>query len=257
MGQINGLVNLTGNTITLPKINDTVAMDATSTNLNLVDDNDFLFTAMRRMVFSTIGNYNSFTETKTGSGLTGFGTNMISVNTGVTASSTARRHTTTGYHIFSTGGITGNINFAKDFLVIAIINRLTADDHSEVAARFQIKAATTEGALGAPGLGLLVGLNADSYLLQAENYQAHLNLTTFTTATSLSDNINTEIMIYHRAAVSDNWYVDGVLKHTDTDANHIPSGNVSATIAVTIINGATGGHDCYWRVGQIIFGTGK
>jgi hypothetical protein len=109
---------------------------------------------------------------------------------------------------------------------------------SQAVRRLQLKSQATpdENQLAAKG----VGLQVTNYTLTAESFgteRGELDLDT-----TLTESIPVSIVMVHTPGVSQAWYVNDVLKATQTDTVKIPSGvAVNANWVHAIKNGATGG----------------
>jgi len=123
-------------------------------------------------------------------------------------------------------------NFGKPYILAFTYNRSMGDNANGVAF-LQLKTATTHGILAALG----VGIRVDNLTLYGEAHDG----TTYTSTnlnTTLSLNQEYDILIYSDGDAFIKWYIDGVLKATQT-AN-IPKTVLSnANGVATIDNGAS------------------
>lgn len=173
-----------------------------------------------------------WTAAVTGSGATTQAVARNQLETGVTASSTARLYVVLSG--FAQGGDNyDKINWDKPFTLIFTYGRYNSD--AQAVARVQLKTVNTEGALGAMGIGLRV----DNLALVGESYGTGLGTVALVSLTSSRDK---EIMIQHDPSVPEiRWYVDGLLIGRQTDPNNIPSGMATSILVHSIINGVAGG----------------
>jgi len=148
------------------------------------------------------------------------------VRTGVTLNSSARLYTTSQLFGFDA---TSFVNFSFDKEIIFIFNYARSASEANAIARVQIKAAATEGALGAKGIGIEV----DNFALYGESYGtslAKLDLSTVLVADHAY-----QIMIKFYPASRIEWWVDSVIKGTQSTAVKIPTGSIVAYIVHSII----------------------
>lgn len=181
-----------------------------------------------------------------GSGFASQAPTLLLVTTGVTANSQGSFDATLA--TFPTGTNSHLVIWDKKFYFIFNIARGTSD--TQVVARLQIKEVFTEGPLGAKGIGLKV-LN---YSLWGESYGTQLGEVDL--GVVLGNLVGARVMIIHDPSVPKiEWYVDGVLKGTQSTATKIPSGSAGGTNALfcSIINGATGGVNAVLRLSPPLF----
>jgi len=123
----------------------------------------------------------------------------------------------------------------KTYLIFNYVRRLS---DAEAVGRVQLKEAITIGALAAKGIGLRV----DNLALMGESYGTELGEVNLNT--TITDQYQYQIVIVHDPSVPNiKWYVNGVLKGTQSTSAKIPSG-VAGTynhFAHSLANGATGG----------------
>jgi len=130
-------------------------------------------------------------------------------------------------------GSAPTIDWDKELIVIFGLRRYRSDP--EAVGRFQIKVATTEGALADHGLGLRI----DNYDLVGESYGTALG--TVDLGVTMLDFRPYWIYIVHNPKIPRiDWYVNGVLKGSQTDPARIPSGVRTSRMVASIINGPTG-----------------
>ena len=176
--------------------------------------------------------------TATGSGITEQGILFLVVRTGATANSSARLTIELAGFSQEVGLSWLRITWDKKLYLILNVGRQNAD--AEAVARVQIKETDVEGALGAKGIGLRI----DNLALVGESYGTELG--TVDLATSLTEVKEKQVVIIHSPAIpAIYWYVNGVLKGTQSTAANIPSGSAGATtfMVYSIKNGADGGSD--------------
>ena len=176
-----------------------------------------------------------WTEAVTGSGVTTQDVMRQTVTTGTTASSTARRYVEArGF------GVDASADWKFDFdkKTYLIFNYWRYQTDAQVIARFQLKEVTTEGALAAKGFGL----RADNFALTGESYGTALG--TVDLGVTITTDTYRRILIIHDPSVPKiEFYVDGVLKGTQSTAANMPSGvaGVQSYLMHSIINGLAGG----------------
>jgi len=176
-----------------------------------------------------------WSEGVTGSGTSAQNPHYLSVNTGVTASSTARRYIDyfAGFNLVDTNWL--RLNWDKKLYLVFNYRRGGSD--SEAIARVQIKETAGEGALSAKG----IGIRMDNLALVGESYGTALG--SLDLGTALTDGVICQLAIIHYPASKIEWYVNGVLKGIQSTIANIPSGigGATASLVVSIKNGATGG----------------
>lgn len=158
-----------------------------------------------------------------------------SVWTGMTANSRGQLEARLSGFGAGVGSYT-EVSWDNKLYFIFNYNRSSSD--TEVVARVQMKEVNSEGALTAKG----IGIRADNLSLVGESYGTELGEVDL--GVTLTSGIDQQILIIHDPSVPKiEWYVDGVLKGTQSTAAKIPSGVAGATSRLlhTIINGATGG----------------
>ncbi len=160
------------------------------------------------------------------------------VNTGVVASSRGMLYIPE--FLAMSGTDYAYMSWDKKLYLIFGYSRQNSD--AQVVARVQLKDVNTEGALAAKG----IGIRADNYALVGESYGVALGAVDL--ATALTSRRPYLIIILHDPSVPKiEWYVNGVLKGTQSTANNIPSGNAGdiGRLVHSIINGVTGTVDAY------------
>ncbi len=188
---------------------------------------------VRRGNFIMIPTGTGWTTDNAGSGTFAQEAMRSLAGTGVTANSRGCATATT--YGFNEGGNYGYFNYDKKLYLIFNYARNASD--AEAVARVQIKQNAGWGdALSAKGLGL----RADNLALIGESYGTELGEVDL--GVTLVTLITHQIMIVLDPGSSIKWYVDGVLKGTQSTAAKIPSGLLEGPYLLHgIKNGATGG----------------
>lgn len=169
---------------------------------------------------------------------------FLRVNTGYTASSRGL-YWTELWGLTGSPGASYKINWSKKLIVEFEYERANGD--TETVSRVQLKSAFTEGAMTAPG----IGIRADNYNLMGESYGSSLGTVDLNTILADNTTVNVVIVCYLGiGAPRIEWYVDCVLKGTQSTVEYIPTGITNAYFVHSIVNGATGGADCYAHVIQ-------
>jgi len=131
-------------------------------------------------------------------------------------------------------------NWDKKLYLIFGIARGNSD--AEAVFRIQIKYPWTEGALTATGIGIRV----DNLAIFGESYGTAL--ASIDLGVTMTGGKGYQIAIIHYPGVSIRWFVNGVLKGTQSTAANIPSGTLSSPgMVASIINGVTGGVNAFCR----------
>ena len=164
----------------------------------------------------------------TGSGTFTAYPGYLYVTTGTTTGSTGRAYTTD----LPFPGATYPVDFSKRILWGFLVQRVTSD--TNVIARIQLKAATTEGALAARGLGIRMA----NLTMTGEGYDSAGAFTG--TIQTMTTGVSYSILVDHEPAIPRiRFYVNGVLQATQTTATAVP-GTITpaAGIVVSVLNGA-------------------
>ena len=171
-----------------------------------------------------------WTTAVTGSGAVTQAVAALDANTGTTTGSTARAYT---LDLYLPGGTNVVVDFSKRILWGFSIRRATASD-ADVIGRVQLKAATTEGALAASGIGVRVA----NLTLTGESYRTAGAFTA--TIQAMSAGVVYNVVVDHEPAVPRiRFYVNGVLQATVTDTANIPNANTASVgMIVSVLNGA-------------------
>ena len=181
-----------------------------------------------------------WTAVVTGSGGAQEQATYLSVHTGATAGSTALLHLLTeGFHLDIA------TSYAWDWAKKAyiIFNYIRGELCATGIARFQLKGVNTIGALATKGIGLRV----DNLALVGESYGLSLGEVDLATTLTLNQNYKIAIVFYPASKIE--WYVNGVLKGTQSTAATIPTGNTPDIYQVhSAINGATAA----WVISRIL-----
>ena len=186
-----------------------------------------------------------WSETITGSGGTLQRPGYQKVKTGITANSSARLLTDPAGLNPGAGYFKVNWN-KKLYIIIASYIRDASD--SQAVARFQLRENTGPGALDATGIGFQV----DNLAIKGESHGTALGVLDLNTA--LTNDYDHQIAMIHYPGSKIEWYVNGVLKGTQSTAAYIPSGE-SATYTYLvhyIANGAAGGVDAMSYLSSIV-----
>lgn len=176
------------------------------------------------------------TKLSTGSGLTpavtGTGTTsaqetFAQLRTGATGASTAR--------LFSTEAVAGltnnsvfNADFGSPFVFSFYVSRIGAGASS--VSRIQFKRTQADGALVAPGLGLVI----NNYDLVGESYGS--TLASVNLGFTLVDSRAYQVDIVTYPGVRVEWWVNGVLRGTTSTATEIPSGSGACYLQASAAN---------------------
>ncbi len=237
-----------GGQLTSPLVNEAVALTATATNLNLVDDTDFLPLIMSKGYFNFFPTNSGWVEAKTGSGTTGQYVYCSVVTTGITASSTALLRAALGGLSIADTGHTFSIDWSRKLYFAFVLSRENAD--TEAICRVQLKPVSTEGILADDG----IGVQCTNFTVIGECYGSAARGTTATIKTFDGNNHESYFLIVNRPAAGVDFYVDGTLAATLSTANTLPAGITDIFIVHSIINGVTGGVDAKSRlIAPIIF----
>lgn len=186
-------------------------------------------------------------EAKVGSGWTAQAPTLLQVTTGITANSLGLLDITLA--TFPAGTNPYLIIWDRKFYLIYNIARGGSD--VQAVARLQIKEVFTEGPLGTKGIGLKIV----NFALWGESYGTVLG--EIDLGIALSANAGRRVMIVHDPSVPKiEWYVDGVLRGTQSTPTKIPSGSAgggSSSLIYSIKNGATGGVNATSKLSPPIF----
>jgi hypothetical protein len=171
-----------------------------------------------------------------GSGSITYQPMRLIAQTGTTANS--RGLCWTSAYGFNEGGVYQYMNWDKVLFFIFNVSRYQSD--TEVIGRIQLKPGATEGSLAGKGMGLKI-LNGD---LWGESYGTGLGEVDLGYTLNIAGQEGSQIVIALDPGTSVKWYVNGVLKGTQSTASKIPAGTAIGRFAFSIINGATGGTNC-------------
>ncbi len=170
-----------------------------------------------------------WTETVVGSGVVSQEPTRHYVNTAGSAESEAIL--SAAFLGFNADVDLDHINWGKKLYVMLNYTRLGSC--ATAIARLQIKTVATRGALAAKG----IGIRLDNLVLKGESYGTALGVIDL--ATALASSRMVRIVIIHYPASKIEWYVNGVLKGTQSTINNIPSGDDDVFIVHSIINQVT------------------
>lgn len=216
---------LTNKTLTSPKVNENVSLTATSTNLNLIDDADLLYTLTKRAQYFSVPNMNVIAPTN-GATYLDVGDGLDVNMNGGTATMTAQFWT---YCHDMRYGVASNaataVNWGKRMKILTCISVGNPEANFNAALQlYSTSAATPPSAINVlqtMGVGLLV-------------YQNKLYLETYGTGGWATVELLTpssyvlypvEIDINPGVAVTvSKWGSDGAVLGSQTTANKIPSG---------------------------------
>ncbi len=162
---------------------------------------------------------------------------VLYVATGATANSRAMLYSLAyGFNVDQPGH--NLLNWDKKLYLVFNYYRVNSD--AQCTARVQIKQANTEGALAVKGIGIQVS-NLALYGESCGAAQATVDLNT-----SLTSARSCQVVLIHYPGSKIEWYINGVLKGTQSNAANIPSGLSTTTTYLlhSVVNGAAGGTDC-------------
>jgi len=188
-----------------------------------------LWSKGRQLVIPTNAGW---TEVATGSGAGAMAIFQLYTATGATNSSTDMyRVNVSALGVAGTGY--GIINWAKKHIFIFRVWRATTS--ATTIGRVQLKNAATIGAMGEKGIGIRV----DNFAIVGESYGASLG-TQATGITMVTGEDNKVVIIHDPDVPKIEWWVDGVLKATETTSAKIPQAltAVQGTFVVSIEKGA-------------------
>lgn len=180
-----------------------------------------------------------WTQTLVGGGTTTQGITAQRIRTSVTANSSSLL-TLLVWNNFGSrelGAALGSQTIWWEHRLELIFNISLPASDSEAVTRIQIKQESTIGALGDKGIGLRI----DNLALVGESYGSSLGTVDLATTLTVDDVVRIRIVL-DPVALTIAWFVDDVLKGTQSTAGKIPttSSNV-CYLAISVANGATGG----------------
>jgi hypothetical protein len=133
-------------------------------------------------------------------------------------------------------------DYSKSLEWTFLIHRINSD--AQVKGRIQLKQTASEGVLADTGIGIEI----TNYTLTGEAYGSARGTVALGT---LTDGRLKRVKIVLVPGVRVDFYIDDVLTGSLT-GTAVPSGvNASTRIVVSMINGASGGTDCYLDVGKM------
>jgi hypothetical protein len=191
---------------------------------------------VRQSNFIMIPTVGGWTEDNAGSGSITFQPMRLIGQTGVTPDS--RGLCWTSAYGFNEGGVYQYMNWDKVLYFIFNVSRYQSD--TEVVGRIQLKPGATEGPLAGKGIGLEI-LNGN---LWGESYGTGLGEVDLGYTLNIAGQEGSQIVIALDPGASVKWYVNRVLKGTQSTASKIPTGTAIGRLVFSISNGATGGTNC-------------
>jgi len=201
----------------------------------------------------SLGNFqivptSGWTSTLVGTGAVSSASCYNDVHTGTTANSSAFYAVGPLPLLGPASGSNSASRITWDKKMYIMFNVAMWGNDTEVVRRIQLKQATTIGALAALG----VDVEIDNFALKGNSYGSG-GLGTVSLGATVTQLNNVQIIIVHTPGVSDAWYVNGVLKGTQSNATLIPSGQSTADnrFCTSVSNGATGTVDDYLRISGI------
>jgi hypothetical protein len=163
------------------------------------------------------------------------------VSTGLTANSRGMSYQYA--RLLNSGDINRDyVDWTKDLEIRLQLFRANSDP--QCIARFQLKEASSEGALAQCGIGLEV----QNFTVYGEGYGTARGTVSLLT---LSESLPVRVRIVKVGSLLQ-FYVNDALMGTLT-GNYVPNtkGTASAFMVISVINGSTGGIDCLFGVGNI------
>lgn len=239
-----------GGQLIQPYINEAVSMNVTSTYINQIDDNDYLTILTNRYRYSYISPVNPGTSAS-GSGSGSAEGSWFELSTGATALSKIGKTFSTNI-FWSHSASSYRPNWDKAFVYLFTVRRNFTSD-ANVISRVQIKDSQAIGALAEKGIGLRI----ENYKLYGESYGTS-GLASLDLSTTMTGATPYDIIIIHTPATSIKWYVNGVLKNTQSTAGNIPAGEGSAYGGfMNSIENNQAGNDCIVWIGMFLLGVAK
>jgi len=174
-----------------------------------------------------------WTSEVVGSGDTSQTIERIAMSTGTTANSSAKLHTVLGGLNQGLADYSG-MTWDKKLYIKVDLARVTYN--SEAVARLQLKAVGTIGELADKG----VGIRIDNIALKGESYGTALGVVDL--AVTLTNARTKQIVIVLDPSIPKvEWWIDEVLKGSQTTSANIPSGTTASNIYLvfSILNGVT------------------
>jgi len=181
-----------------------------------------------------------WTQKQAESGASDMNPTRIWVNTGATANSWAS--ISAALSGFNLGGEYMKFDWDKKLYLVFTVGRYDTD--AEVEAWLQLRYESGDSvAEDIDEMGL--GIKFDNLALKCVSYNGS-GRAEIDPSVAFTVNYGHRIAIVLDPGVSIKWYVDDVLKATQSDTDYIPSGSGNmAKIKLAIKNGASGGTDCY------------
>lgn len=218
------------------------AIIATHNKLVTSHDDELLPDLLKRAALLVVDTDYGWTGYDVGSGSGIMAPTYLQASTGATPNSSQRYRLLLRWQSPGASGWNKH-NWDKKLYIVFNYTRMVSD--SEVVARFQLKMTSAEGALAAHGLGIRL----DNFDLVGESYGSELGEVDL--GTSLTNDVPVRIGIVLYPGVSVKWYVNNVEVGTQSTAAKIPSGDDVTYVVLSIINGVTGGFNCYSYISAI------
>lgn len=139
------------------------------------------------------------------------------------------------------------MDWTKKTALSFLIGRSASD--SQVVGRFQLKNVATEGDLASTGIGIMVknsALFAESFASSRQEHNLSVDIGTSDEAASI-----VIIIVPGPTNRRAEWWVNGILKYTETDVTKVPHATSSANFVSSIINGVAGGVNASMRISNI------
>jgi hypothetical protein len=187
-------------------------------------------------------NYHAQNAVKVGSGNVWAGGNFWSTYTGTTANSKAIAH----QYMITGLAPSYHCDWDKAFILSLMIHVVGSD--SQCIRRWQRKNQSSPDETQLSDKG--IGLELQNLALFAESYGTERGVLDLTTI-MVSGGASIEAVLVHTPGVKQEWYVNGVLKATQSDLNKIPNGvSFDARIVQSACNGVAGGVSCHLYCGN-------
>ena len=191
----------------------------------LVTNDDYFAKLLRRGNLLFVPTQAGWTQGATGSGSTSQQISYNLVRTGTTTNSSSRLYSTAPMFGFQNSYFPG-IDYNKQ--LIWIFNYARSVSATSAIARVQLKNATTEGVLSGKGLGIKIVNSA----LFGESFGASQQEVNLSTTLAMDQSVQVMIIFYPGSRIE--WWIDGVLKGTQSTATFLPSGGVVSSLVHSI-----------------------
>jgi len=198
-------------------------------------DSEALAHLMRMANTAPLPTAAGWSEAVTGSGSSAQQPTRLLVATGTTAGSTARL-LTSGYG-WGRGMVNAVVNWDKKLYILFTWSLGGTDSDTDRWIQIQDGAGTIIGDLDVMGMGVF----ADNLVLYGESYGSGRAALTLNTTATVDLHYDIAIILYPGSKIE--WYVNGVLKATQSTGANIPSGTgvASSWIIASIKNTGSGG----------------